>query len=64
MRKDLGVGPTPEVEDLARFLCAMGAEIDGIGTPRLVVRGVPKLTGVTYRPIPDRIEYSGGALGK
>jgi UDP-N-acetylglucosamine 1-carboxyvinyltransferase len=51
-----GAACEPEVGDLARFLCAMGAEIDGIGTPRLVIRGVPRLEGATYRPIPDRIE--------
>jgi UDP-N-acetylglucosamine 1-carboxyvinyltransferase len=51
-----GAACEPEVGDLARFLCAMGAEIDGIGTPRLVVHGVPRLEGATYRPIPDRIE--------
>jgi len=51
-----GAACEPEVGDLARFLCAMGAEIDGIGTPRLVIRGVSRLEGATYRPISDRIE--------
>ena len=46
----------PEVADLARFLQAMGAEIEGIGSPTLVVRGVSRLRGTTYRVIPDRIE--------
>jgi UDP-N-acetylglucosamine 1-carboxyvinyltransferase len=46
----------PEVQDLANFLVAMGAEIKGIGTPTLQVRGVKELHGVTFRPIPDRIE--------
>lgn len=46
----------PEVVDVARFLVAMGADIEGIGSPTLVVRGVERLSGVTYRVIPDRIE--------
>ena len=46
----------PEVADLARFLLAMGADIEGIGSPTLVVRGVERLHGTTYRVIADRIE--------
>jgi UDP-N-acetylglucosamine 1-carboxyvinyltransferase len=46
----------PEVVDLGRFLRSMGAEIGGIGSPRLVVRGVGRLYGAEHRPIPDRIE--------
>jgi len=46
----------PEVEDLARFLVAMGAKIEGIGSPRLTVTGVARLTGVEWTIIPDRIE--------
>ncbi len=46
----------PEVGDLGRFLRAMGAEIGGLGSPRIVVRGVGKLYGAEHRPIPDRIE--------
>jgi len=46
----------PEVQDLARFLNAMGADIRGIGTPSLEIHGVKELHGATHRPIPDRIE--------
>ncbi len=46
----------PEVQDLALFLVAMGADVRGIGTPVLEVHGVPELHGATYRPVPDRIE--------
>jgi len=46
----------PEVVDLGRFLRSMGAEIGGLGSPRLVVRGVGRLHGAEHRPIPDRIE--------
>ncbi len=46
----------PEVPDLANMLNAMGARVEGAGTRTITVRGVRKLAGVTYRPIPDRIE--------
>jgi UDP-N-acetylglucosamine 1-carboxyvinyltransferase len=46
----------PEVVDLARLLVAMGARIEGAGTDRIVVQGVPRLHGASYRVIPDRIE--------
>jgi UDP-N-acetylglucosamine 1-carboxyvinyltransferase len=46
----------PEVSDLAGFLTAMGAKIEGSGTPVLKIRGVKRLHGADYRPIPDRIE--------
>jgi UDP-N-acetylglucosamine 1-carboxyvinyltransferase len=46
----------PEIVDLCRCLVAMGAEIEGIGTERLIVHGQPRLHGTTYRVMPDRIE--------
>ena len=46
----------PEVTDLARCLVKMGADISGIGTQRLVVRGVEKLHGTSHTVVPDRIE--------
>jgi len=46
----------PEVSDLARLLVAMGAQIEGIGTDRLVVQGVERLHGARHRVIADRIE--------
>ncbi len=46
----------PEVVDLARFLNACGARIDGAGTGRIVVEGVPRLRGTVHTVIPDRIE--------
>jgi UDP-N-acetylglucosamine 1-carboxyvinyltransferase len=51
-----GAACEPEVADLARFLVKMGARIEGIGSPRLVVEGVDELHGATHRVIPDRIE--------
>lgn len=46
----------PEVEDLAGFLNAMGAQITGQGTPRITIDGVDALTGGQYTVIPDRVE--------
>ncbi|PWR18682.1 UDP-N-acetylglucosamine 1-carboxyvinyltransferase [Zavarzinia compransoris] len=46
----------PEITDLARCLEAMGADIAGIGTERLIVRGQPALHGARYSILPDRIE--------
>lgn len=46
----------PEVEDLARFLVAMGARITGAGTDRIVIEGVTSLHGTHYDVQPDRIE--------
>lgn len=46
----------PEIEDLGRFLNAMGADIEGLGTDKIVVRGRSGLQGATHRVIPDRIE--------
>jgi UDP-N-acetylglucosamine 1-carboxyvinyltransferase len=46
----------PEIDDLARGLIAMGARIDGVGTARLVIQGVPRLHGAKHSVLPDRIE--------
>src|ERR1700716_3723414 len=46
----------PEVIDLANFLIAMGAKIQGAGTDKIVVHGVKRLRGTTYDVLPDRIE--------
>ena len=46
----------PEITDLARCLVAMGAEISGIGTERLVIQGKDQLHGASYQVMPDRIE--------
>jgi UDP-N-acetylglucosamine 1-carboxyvinyltransferase len=46
----------PEVADLARLLTAMGAKIDGAGSPRIVIEGVAELGGGTHWIVPDRIE--------
>ncbi|HWM66880.1 MAG: UDP-N-acetylglucosamine 1-carboxyvinyltransferase [Gammaproteobacteria bacterium] len=46
----------PEVIDLANFLIAMGANIHGAGTDKIVIQGVKRLRGTTYDVLPDRIE--------
>ncbi len=46
----------PEITDLAHCLTAMGAQIDGIGSDRLTIRGVAGLHGARHMVIPDRIE--------
>jgi UDP-N-acetylglucosamine 1-carboxyvinyltransferase len=46
----------PEIVDLADFLKAMGAHIEGAGTPRVTIEGVEELHGADYTVIPDRIE--------
>ncbi len=48
----------PHVQDLARFLVALGARIDGIGTNRLIVDGVERLSGGRFRIGPDHIEIA------
>jgi UDP-N-acetylglucosamine 1-carboxyvinyltransferase len=46
----------PEVEDLANFLIAMGARIEGAGSKIIRVEGVEELDGAEYSVLPDRIE--------
>lgn len=46
----------PEVVDLANFLIAMGAKIQGVGTDKLTITGVDQLSGCDYAVMPDRIE--------
>jgi UDP-N-acetylglucosamine 1-carboxyvinyltransferase len=46
----------PEVGDLARFLLAMGAEIEGIDTDVLTIQGVKELKPASYSIMTDRIE--------
>jgi UDP-N-acetylglucosamine 1-carboxyvinyltransferase len=46
----------PEVGDLAELLRKMGAQIEGIGSEALRIRGVRRLGGAEHSIIPDRIE--------
>lgn len=46
----------PEIVDLQSLLNLMGARISGAGGEVVCIEGVRRLRGVTYTPIPDRIE--------
>ncbi len=46
----------PEVVDLANCLVAMGAQIEGIGTPTMTIHGMERMHPCTYSVMPDRIE--------
>lgn len=46
----------PEIADLARFLNSMGAKVFGAGTGTIIIDGIKKLQGTSYKPIYDRIE--------
>lgn len=46
----------PEIADLAAYLQAMGAHIEGVGTPEMVVHGVGSLAPADHEVVPDRIE--------
>src|SRR5262249_20838563 len=46
----------PEIVDLAACLNAMGAKVEGAGTPRIVIEGTDRLQPASHRTIPDRTE--------
>ncbi len=46
----------PEVVDVANFLISCGAEISGMGSPIIHIKGKARLKGTEYTIIPDRIE--------
>jgi UDP-N-acetylglucosamine 1-carboxyvinyltransferase len=48
----------PHVQDLCRFLVSLGAEIEGIGSNVLRIRGVDRLHGGEWRICPDHIEVA------
>jgi UDP-N-acetylglucosamine 1-carboxyvinyltransferase len=52
----------PHVQDLAQFLVALGARIDGIGTNTMVVHGQAALGSTSYSIQPDHIEV-GSLIG-
>ena len=52
----------PHVQDLANFLVALGAKIDGIGTNTMHIEGGRKLGGARFRIGPDHIEV-GSLIG-
>jgi UDP-N-acetylglucosamine 1-carboxyvinyltransferase len=46
----------PEIADLAAFLSAMGADIEGAGSATITVRGVDELHAADHTVVGDRIE--------
>ena len=46
----------PEIVDVCNFLNEMGANISGMGTPKIEIVGVKELHSVKYSVVPDRIE--------
>lgn len=46
----------PYIQQLCKMLNAMGADITGVGSNLLVIKGVEKLGGTTHRLLPDMIE--------
>jgi UDP-N-acetylglucosamine 1-carboxyvinyltransferase len=45
----------PDIVDLGEFLIAMGAQIEGLGTPLITITGVDKLNPASHRVVTDRI---------
>ena len=52
----------PHVQDLARFLVVLGAQIEGVGTNTLTIHGGRPLSGGEHRIGPDHIEV-GSLIG-
>ncbi len=48
----------PHVQDLCRFLIGLGADIEGVGSNLLRIRGVPQLGGGAHRIRPEHIEVA------
>jgi UDP-N-acetylglucosamine 1-carboxyvinyltransferase len=48
----------PHVQDLARLLCEMGAQVDQIGSNVMTVHGQEKLGGAEFDICPDHIEIA------
>ncbi len=50
------VAMEPEIEDLAKYINAMGGSVKGAGTSHIVIEGAEELHGADHDVIPDRIE--------
>jgi UDP-N-acetylglucosamine 1-carboxyvinyltransferase len=53
----------PEIVDICTMLTEMGARIDGAGTSKLVIEGVPGLNPTRHRTVGDRIVAGTWAYG-
>lgn len=49
----------PHTQDLCNFLNSVGAQIEGIGTNKLIIHGVDSLSGGEWSVIPDHIDIGG-----
>ncbi len=45
----------PDIVDIGNFLISMGAQIEGLGTPTITIRGVKTLSAANHTAIADRI---------
>ncbi len=45
----------PDLVDIGNFLVKMGADIEGLGTPTITIKGVDSLHPVDHAAIPDRV---------
>jgi UDP-N-acetylglucosamine 1-carboxyvinyltransferase len=54
----INVASEPQIQDLANFLVKIGANIEGIGTNKLTVHGVDKLSGCEFRVVDDYYEVA------
>ncbi len=52
----VNAGSDPEISDLAQLLKKMGADIDGVGTRTVRIRGVKKLRGAEHTVMYDRLD--------
>ncbi|MFP6641015.1 MAG: UDP-N-acetylglucosamine 1-carboxyvinyltransferase, partial [Myxococcota bacterium] len=52
----LNAASEPHVQDLARMLVSMGANIEGLGTNTLTIQGVDSLHGTRHEVVSDHIE--------
>ncbi len=55
-------GCEPHTQDLCNILVSMGAHIEGIGSNKLIIHGVEKLSGTERTVISDHIDI-GGLIG-
>ena len=46
----------PYLQQLCKMLCRMGADISGIGSNMLIIRGCDQLSGTHHKILPDMIE--------
>jgi UDP-N-acetylglucosamine 1-carboxyvinyltransferase len=54
----VGAASEPQVQDLCNFLKKAGADIDGVGTNILKIKGGKKLNGVFYEMLNDHYEIA------